>query len=166
MTDNHPYWSVDRQEFGKLKIGEHLRLADGTTAELAGMTRRPRDEPVYNLEIHGEHVYHVGLRGVLVHNSYRVYRAVSIDEYDDALHSLKFRRGGNTSFESGKWFSDSIEGAHLHGTGLHGKGKYKIIAADIPDGKPHFNPGPNLDGNGPSRFFEFEFLEGITPIGL
>jgi len=54
-----------------------LRLADGSTAKLAGMTRRPSDKPVYNLEIHGQHVYHVGLVGTLVHNSY-VTRVVDI----------------------------------------------------------------------------------------
>ena len=84
MADNHRYWSEDRQVFveaGKLRIGEHLRLADGSTAELAGMTRRPRDEAVYNLEIHGEHIYHVGFSGVLVHNSYATNRTTRVTSW-------------------------------------------------------------------------------------
>ncbi|MGL5097803.1 MAG: polymorphic toxin-type HINT domain-containing protein, partial [Planctomycetia bacterium] len=72
VTASHPYWSVDREAFipaGDLQIGERLRRADGTTAAVLRLTPRP-DEPVFNLEVHGEHVYRVGADGVLVHNSY------------------------------------------------------------------------------------------------
>lgn len=43
---------------------------------MTGLTRvtsivpRAGPERVYNMEVHGEHVYRVGLKGVLVHNSY------------------------------------------------------------------------------------------------
>lgn len=104
VTDNHRYWSEDRQDFveaAKLRIGEHLRLADGSTAKLSGMTRRPRDEPVYNLEIHGEHVYHVGSIGTLVHNNYKTEAVVigqSMKRVKAAVRDLR-ARGVNA-----KWY--------------------------------------------------------------
>lgn len=71
-TDNHPFWSEDRQEFipaGELNQGERVLLYSGETARIAQKLPRPGPETVYNLEIWGEHVYHVGNDGVLVHNS-------------------------------------------------------------------------------------------------
>jgi len=69
-TPNHPFWSEDRQQFlpaGQLQPGETVRTLTGT-AHITSIT--PRDGPfqVYNLTVHGEHVYHVGPAGVLVHN--------------------------------------------------------------------------------------------------
>jgi hypothetical protein len=75
-TDNHPFWSEDRQEFvaaGELKIGEFLRLADGQTTRVTSIVPRAGPEAVYNLEISGQHVYNVGDSGVLVHNTYIKY---------------------------------------------------------------------------------------------
>jgi len=71
VTDNHPIWSETRQTFveaGKLRIGEELLTLDGTT-KVTSITPRGPPEPVYNLEVHGEHVYHVAASGVLVHNT-------------------------------------------------------------------------------------------------
>lgn len=71
-TDAHPFWSEDRHDFvpaGDLRIGEQLRTASGSVAQITSITRRGPPEPVYNLEVHGEHVYHVGSSGVLVHNT-------------------------------------------------------------------------------------------------
>lgn len=71
-TDNHPFWSEDRQEFipvGELHDGERILLYSGEIARIAQKLPRPGPETVYNLEIWGEHVYHVGEFGVLVHNS-------------------------------------------------------------------------------------------------
>ncbi|MBQ3226589.1 MAG: filamentous hemagglutinin family protein, partial [Clostridia bacterium] len=71
-TDNHPFWSEDRQEFipaGELNQGERVLLYSGETARIAQKLPRPGPETVYNLEIWGEHVYHVGNDGVLVHNA-------------------------------------------------------------------------------------------------
>ncbi|MGD9128508.1 MAG: polymorphic toxin-type HINT domain-containing protein [Planctomycetia bacterium] len=70
-TGNHPFWSEDRQTFVRadaLQPGEHLR----TFTDIAVVTRiAPRSDPtpVYNIEVQGEHVYHVAENGVLVHNS-------------------------------------------------------------------------------------------------
>ena len=71
-TDNHPFWSEDRQDFipaGQLNQGECVLLYSGETARIAQKLPRPGPETVYNLEIWGEHVYCVGKGGVLVHNN-------------------------------------------------------------------------------------------------
>ncbi|MGL4460991.1 MAG: hypothetical protein ACRC1K_02480, partial [Planctomycetia bacterium] len=85
VTANHPYWSADREAFipaGDLQIGERLQRADGTTAAVLRRTPRP-DEPVFNLEVHGEHVFRVGNCGILVHNQCPI---------DEILASNKIRR--------------------------------------------------------------------------
>jgi len=72
-TSNHPFWSVDRQEYvpaGQLEIGERLQTLHGDTKTVVSNLPRPGPETdVYNLEVHVEHVYFVGEDGVLVHNS-------------------------------------------------------------------------------------------------
>ena len=73
VTANHPFWSVDRAEFvqaGELRIGERLQTLTGDIQWVQQKLPRPGPEPVYNLEVHDEHVYYVGSSGVLVHNSY------------------------------------------------------------------------------------------------
>ena len=69
-TTNHLFWSEDRQEFVRadgLRANEHLRGRD-----CAGACRQrhttSRHAQVYNLEVHLDHVFHVGSAGVLVHN--------------------------------------------------------------------------------------------------
>ncbi len=70
-TGNHPFWSEDRQTFVRadsLQPNETLRTATGlTTVESWAPDLNPT--PVYNIEVHGAHVYHVGISGVVVHNS-------------------------------------------------------------------------------------------------
>ena len=71
-TASHPFWSQDRQAFVSaelLRTTERLRLEDGRTAAVIRIEQLPGTQSVYNLEVDGEHVYHVGLHGVLVHNS-------------------------------------------------------------------------------------------------
>jgi hypothetical protein len=71
-TDNHPFWSVTRQEFieaGKLQPDEQLQLYKGQTAKVIQILPRPRPERVHNLEVMNEHVYRVSEQGVLVHNA-------------------------------------------------------------------------------------------------
>ncbi len=69
-TGNHPFWSEDRQTFVRadsLQSNETLRTTTGTTT-VTSLTHVPGSTAVYNIEIHGTHVYHVGSSGVLVHN--------------------------------------------------------------------------------------------------
>ena len=70
-TGNHPFWSVDRQEFVQarsLRKGEYLRTINGESKRVVSKLARPGPESVYNLEVFGEHTYFVGKDGVLVHN--------------------------------------------------------------------------------------------------
>ena len=74
VTSVHPFRSADRKKWvaaGNLKIGERIETRTGTTKVLS-YTKRPKPEPVYNIEVHGSHTYFVGKvgGGVWVHNSY------------------------------------------------------------------------------------------------
>ncbi len=71
VTDNHLYWSVTRNDYipaGELEVGEEVDTIHGTT-KVTSIVPRAGPEPVYNLEIHREHVYRVGELGTLVHNT-------------------------------------------------------------------------------------------------
>jgi hypothetical protein len=73
VTDNHPFWSEDRQRFvaiGKMQIGERVRTYQGETKRIETKLPRPGPKTVYNLEVQGPHTYHIGTQGLLVHNSY------------------------------------------------------------------------------------------------
>jgi hypothetical protein len=70
-TPIHPIWSEDLQSWvplGELEIGETLRSADGPAVVLS-VSIVSTSQPVYNIEVHGEHVYQVGELGLLVHNA-------------------------------------------------------------------------------------------------
>lgn len=69
-TGNHPFWSEDRQTFVRadsLQPNETLRTATGLTT-VESWTPDLNPTPVYNIEVHGAHVYYVGTSGVVVHN--------------------------------------------------------------------------------------------------
>ncbi|MCP4594565.1 MAG: hypothetical protein GY842_27860, partial [bacterium] len=68
-TATHPFWSLDRQAFvpaGDLTVGERIATLRGET-HVVSMTSHGAPETVYNLEVWGEHVYHVGRLAALVH---------------------------------------------------------------------------------------------------
>lgn len=70
VTDNHPYWSEDRQDFvevGKLRTGELVDTEYGLK-HVISVTPIEYTEFLYNLET-TEHVFRVGSLGTLVHNS-------------------------------------------------------------------------------------------------
>ena len=70
VTDNHPYWSVDRGQFvpaGELRVGETVDTLAGT-ARVARLESRAYTGFLYNLET-TEHVYRVDQSGILVHNN-------------------------------------------------------------------------------------------------
>jgi hypothetical protein len=90
-----------------------------------------------------------------------VYRAVSNAEYQSILDTGQFTQGPNSL--EGKWFSDSLEGAQLHGDALHGPGNYQIIQADVPNDAPSLFQQPNLDGRGPARYLDLQDLSGVQP---
>ena len=71
VTSNHSIYSADRLDFvpaGELRVGETLRNLDGDV-RIESIEQLGTEERVYNLEIHGEHVFRVASSGLLVHNS-------------------------------------------------------------------------------------------------
>ena len=69
-TPIHPLWSLDRGDWvprNGLRQGERLAATAGT-AIVKMATAISRTSAVYNLEVHGEHVYQVTELGILVHN--------------------------------------------------------------------------------------------------
>jgi hypothetical protein len=85
-TDVHPVWSVDREEWvpaGELLFGELLdTLAGPVAVERVERLESPLD--VYNIEVHGEHVFRVTADGVLVHNACNPAREAAIARYGEA----------------------------------------------------------------------------------
>jgi hypothetical protein len=70
-TTIHPIWSVDRDDWiqlSELQEGERLQAANGI-ATVVSIAIVSTNVPVYNIEVHGEHVYQVGELGLLVHNA-------------------------------------------------------------------------------------------------
>jgi hypothetical protein len=70
-TATHPFFSSDRNAWipaGELKVGERLLARDGSTPLVESFTPRPHPEPVFNIEVAGDHCYRVGAQGLLVHN--------------------------------------------------------------------------------------------------
>jgi hypothetical protein len=87
-TDNHPFWSVTRNEFieaGKLLLGEELHLYSDQTTKVIQILPRPGPEQVHNLEVMNEHVYRVTDQGILVHNSY-IYKDTRIKRQKQNEH--------------------------------------------------------------------------------
>jgi len=69
-TANHPFWSEDRRSFVRadaLRVGERLRGMNGPT-RVRKIVPIGVAEPVFNLEVLGQHVYRVGASAILVHN--------------------------------------------------------------------------------------------------
>jgi len=69
-TSQHPFWSEDQRDWvgaTSLAVGERLSTSDGGEALALGWEVRD-DEPVYNIEVDGDHCYRVGQQGLLVHN--------------------------------------------------------------------------------------------------
>ena len=88
-TDVHPVWSIDREDWvpaGKLEPGEQIDTLTGPVA-IASVEPLDRHPAVYNLEVHGEHVYRIAVDGVLVHNA-------GPGDCLEGLASIRLFRGG------------------------------------------------------------------------
>jgi hypothetical protein len=71
VTGAHPFWSADRAAWVPaqgLRAGGRLRGLGGAPAVQA-LALRAGPEPVYNVEVEGDHCYRVGELGLLVHNA-------------------------------------------------------------------------------------------------
>ncbi len=101
-TTIHPVWSVDQQDWiglGDLTVGETLTDKFGA-AIVVDVHVKAESTPVYNIEIHGEHVYQVGKLGLLVHNS----AEDCIDFFGNAPKSLANTK--QFQFADRAWFND------------------------------------------------------------
>ena len=70
-TPIHPIWSLDRNDWvplRELKEGEQLQV-NAISAFVAAHAVDYRSIPVFNVEVHGQHVFEVGFVGALVHNA-------------------------------------------------------------------------------------------------
>lgn len=70
-TAIHPIWSLSKQDWvplGELQPWELVACESGS-AVVCDVERLGITAPVYNIEVHGEHVYEVGEAGWLVHNA-------------------------------------------------------------------------------------------------
>ncbi len=100
VTPAHLFWSQSRRDWiaaGELEIGEELNgLGDRVwLVSKASLGSTPR---VYNLEVHGEHVYRVAHSGVLVHNTYDGKQRLSSrnpvpKEIREAYEDIKLGKG-------------------------------------------------------------------------
>lgn len=101
VTANHPFWSEDRKDFvpvGQLQKGERVRTENGTAEVVAIATRAVKPgEMVYNLEVHGEHVYQVTAAGVLVHNNCPNLSGMSRADAHIAIRNAGYNYHGTTA---------------------------------------------------------------------
>jgi Restriction endonuclease fold toxin 7/Pretoxin HINT domain len=109
-TTIHPIWSVDRQdwvELAELQEGETLQAATGLATVLSVKVLN-RSTPVYNFEVHGEHVYQVGELGLLVHNA--PLGCVAVGKAGEALAGVTAAKTGIKSvLNPGRWrFPDDL----------------------------------------------------------
>jgi hypothetical protein len=110
-TPIHPIWSVDRNDWvplGELEEGEHLQAKDGL-ATVVSIALLQTATAVYNVEVHGEHVYEVGILGILVHNANECFRVMDSAEYVGA--QLGKWADSADDFKGFKWAWGSIEEA-------------------------------------------------------
>ena len=159
-TSVHPVWSATRQEWvplGKMKEGEELLGSDGPVCVIAVQSYGDV-RPVYNLEIHAEHVYQIADSGVIVHNGTPVTCSQITNRLDVAEDHLSIRPTGQLvqrpdrhhifPQEERKWFEDrgfdidrlTIElddGTHsaLHTMGWNRKIMERLTDAEIQNGQ-------------------------------
>jgi hypothetical protein len=120
VTGTHPVWSVDRQgwvQVKDLRIGERLQGLKGKTPRVVSLSLREEPEPVFNIEVEGDHCYRVGEQGILVHNASAPTRAwphcnkipPAGHERDYQLHacgSVEYEISGNGQMKC----ADTVEG--------------------------------------------------------
>lgn len=131
VTDNHPFWSEDRQDFvpvGELKQGDRVRTQNGITSITSMSSRYPDPgEMLYNLETHNEHVYQVTTAGILVHNScsglssiekIRFRGARRIDSLRKATHQDITKAFKGTGFKPSSHFISRVKDIRTERLGL------------------------------------------------
>lgn len=155
VTDNHLFWSVDREQFlpiGKMEIGERVQTFHGDTKRIEAKLPRPGPQVVYNLEVYGEHVYYVGEQGILAHNMYDP-EGLARKFIDDDLSLIDFAKKHKLNAKQAREvfrFADEMTGGvqtALHsGSGDHValgfRTKLRQFAADV-EAKHLLNEAPH-----------------------
>jgi hypothetical protein len=106
-TPTHPFWSVDRNDWiqlSELQEGERLQATDGI-ATVVSIAIVSTNVPVYNIEVHGEHVYQVGELGLLVHNACVISPAQLQSKFK---HAVDFGIFGNANKSTLSAFANAI----------------------------------------------------------
>ena len=148
-TTIHPVWSVDRQEWvplAELAQGERLccdtesfglgfpsSLSPKASGLVLSVSLSRVSQPVYNIEVHGEHVYQVGELGVLVHNN-EVCTLAGRKLTEHAKESL-VRHGFSPPFDDvdkiidgAKWLVKQSDGGAVSIVKQKGRGRlYSIV---------------------------------------
>jgi hypothetical protein len=86
----HPFWSITRQDWlagCDLQPNETLASSTGGLVQVLSVNLEKAEEPVYNIEVDGEHVYRVSPLGVLVHNASWAHINRVANEFDDYVNS-------------------------------------------------------------------------------
>ncbi len=106
-TTIHPVWSVDRQEWvplSELAEGETLHGLDGFAVVLS-VTLSRVTQPLYKIEVHGEHVYQVGELGVVVHNTCPHVDGGVASSHNVLQGAITFLRSGYRDMGKGRFLS-------------------------------------------------------------
>lgn len=86
----------------ELTVGERFLTAKGSVTKLHVIVKRT-DEPVFNIEVHREHVYCAGTACILVHNScpefaYRSLNPIDIANIQAGIGVIRSGRKGPLAF--------------------------------------------------------------------
>ena len=172
---------MDRQEFvqaGSLEIGERLQTLSGDVKVVQQKLPRPGPQPVFNLEVHNEHVYFVGQDGVLVHNNGPGYSgnlgpvgrnpstpiSVTANEFQAIAKSVRRQVDKLNSRgigEAGAAFQDAVKNKDfgLAGTIAHNRMFKRLRSRSFITSNGdavRINRGPVFPGtNGPSRGYAY-----------
>ena len=89
-TPEHPWYTEDKGwvNAGDLRIGEHIRKAEGESGEVQSLEFVRKPKVMYNLTVEQAHTFFVGQQQWLVHNASQCnrpggYRTFDIDPYEN-----------------------------------------------------------------------------------
>jgi hypothetical protein len=108
-SGEHPFWvpGVGWQRAGDLVAGARLLTVEGELV-LSAISIRNGEVTVYNIEVAGAHTYHIGARGILVHNKANAHeffrlRKQLVEQTDAELSTIAQLEGETTTTgEAGK----------------------------------------------------------------
>jgi hypothetical protein len=112
-TPTHLIWSVDREnwvQLSDLTRGESLRAAEGI-ARVLTISLESCSLPVYNIEVHGQHVYEVSATAILVHNNCAEFAEQAYKIHNrtmNALDHIWLRHRWGSAYEAVSRFSSSF----------------------------------------------------------